>query len=125
MVVTTRTIEFGVLAMEGKLGHEVVDVLGNEWRVSSHAFSSRGAPRQALKPAGVGLRLLENDGMALLEHFVDGNERLERLHLVGENWLPGLGVSVARGPGRASAHSDNDPELTYTFMPCQKEAELL
>ena len=33
--------------------------------------------------------------MAFLQDLVDGYERLERLHLVGENWLPGRGISIS------------------------------
>lgn len=49
----SRTVEFWMLPMEGKLGQEIVNVLGNEWRISSHALASGRAPRQALDPAGV------------------------------------------------------------------------
>lgn len=51
------------------------------------------------------LRLLENDGMTLLKNFVDGDERLERLYLVGENWLPVLAFSAGGGSRRVMAHS--------------------
>jgi hypothetical protein len=94
-----RTIELWMLSMERELGQEIVDVLGNERRISSHALAGRGAPRQALEPASVRLRLFENDRMALLEDLVDGNERFERLHLVGEDWLPGLWLGSYRGRG--------------------------
>ena len=106
--------------MEGELGHEIVDILGNKRRISSHALAGRGASRQALEPAGVRLRLFENDGMALLEDIVDGNERFERLHLVGEDWLPGCPLASC-----CRSRSDHRQQRTYTFMPCQKEAELL
>jgi hypothetical protein len=82
-----HTIELGVLSVEGQLGHEVVDVLGDKWRISTHALALRRASGQALEPAGVGLRLPEHERVALLEHFVDGDERLECLDFIGENWL--------------------------------------
>jgi hypothetical protein len=79
--------------MEGELGHEIVDVFGNEWCVSAHALAGRAAPRQAFEPAGVCLCLLQNDGVTFLENLVNRNEGFESLHLVGENWLPKLTVS--------------------------------
>lgn len=44
--------------------------------------------------------------MAFLKDLVDGDERLERLHLVGKNWLPVLAVNIARGPSGATAQSN-------------------
>lgn len=82
-----RTVEFWVLPMEGQLGHEVVYVLGDERRISSHALACSRSSRQALEPAGVRLRLLEGDWVALLEHFVYCDERLEHLDFVGQDWL--------------------------------------
>lgn len=51
------------------------------------------------------LRFLEHDGMTLLKDFVDGDERLERLYLVGENWLPVLAFSPGGGSRIVMAHS--------------------
>lgn len=79
----SRTVELRMLAMERKLGHQVVDVLGDKRRISSRASSIHGTARQTLEPAGVGLCLFQNDRVALLEDFVYGNERLEGLNLVG------------------------------------------
>lgn len=74
--------------MEGELGHEVIYVLGNEWRISAHTIAAGRAPRQALEPAGVRLCLFQSDWMTFLEDFVDCDEGLERLNFVGKNWLP-------------------------------------
>ena len=49
----------------------------------------------AAAAAGVGLRLLQDNGVAFLEDLVYGNERLECLDLVGEDWLPAMVVSGA------------------------------
>jgi len=49
----SRTVEFRVLSVEGKLGQEIVNVFGDERCISSHAFAGYRAPRQALEPAGV------------------------------------------------------------------------
>lgn len=87
LLILERAVELWVLAVEGQLGGEVVDVLGDERRISSHAIAGSLASRQALEPAGVRLRLLEDGGVAFLEDFVDGDERLECLDLVGEDWL--------------------------------------
>jgi hypothetical protein len=89
-----RTVELWVLSVEGKLGHEIVDVFGNQRRIASHALAGRRAARQALKPAGVRLCLFESDGMAFLEDLVDGNERLECLDFIGEDWLTVVAVSA-------------------------------
>jgi hypothetical protein len=95
----SRTIEFRVLAMEGQLGHEVVYVLRDERRISTHALALRRASGQALEPASVGLRLPEHDGMALLEDFMAGNERLECLDFIGENWLSVVPLALSTCPG--------------------------
>lgn len=54
------------------------------------------------------LRFLKNNGMAFLKDFVYGNERLESLYLVCENWLPVLAVSTAEEPGKVMAQSKQE-----------------
>lgn len=80
--------------MEGELGHEVVNVLRNQWRISAHTLAARLAPRQTLEPASVRLCLLQSDWMTFLEDFMDCDESLECLNLVGKNWLPAFELVV-------------------------------
>jgi hypothetical protein len=93
----SRTIELWVLSVEGQLGHEVVYVFRDERRISTHALALRRASGQALEPAGVGLRLPEHDRVALLEHFVDGDEGFECLDFIGENWLSVVPLALSTG----------------------------
>ena len=54
------------------------------------------------------LRFLKNNGMAFLKDFVHGNERLECLYFICENWLPIGVVSTAEEPGKVMAQSKQE-----------------
>lgn len=84
---------------------------------TTQAIAAADTSRQALQPVYVRLGLFEDVGVALLEDFVHGNEGLERLDFVGEDWLPGAWLAVQ------AAYTNW--RRTYTFMPCQKEFEFL
>lgn len=86
---------------------------------TSDSLAAAHAALQALQPLRVRLRLLEGDGVALLEDLVHGDERLECLHLVGEDGLPEWSAAVSSGaPGWVA-------RPTHTFMPDQNDCELL
>lgn len=70
--------------------------------LTSHAVRAHG-PGTGLKPAGLGLGLLEDTLVSLLKHLVDEDESLEGLYLVTEDGLyaeagpDGLGGVVVPG----------------------------
>lgn len=77
-----------MLSVEGELGLKVIDVFGDQASVTSQALAPCDPPRQAVQPAHMRLRLLQDYGVALLKDLVDGDEGFERLDFVGKNWLP-------------------------------------
>lgn len=84
LLVLEGAVEVGVLVVEGELGQQVAHVFVDQGAVAAHAL---GAAAERLNPRTVGHGLLERDRVALLQHFVDGDERLERLDFVGEDRL--------------------------------------
>lgn len=87
VVCNTLTVELWVLSVERELGPEVVDVFADETAVAFQSISAAGGSLQTVEPLGIGLRLLEDYGVTLLQDFVDGDEGLESLDLVGHDGL--------------------------------------
>lgn len=73
---------------------------------------------QTFDPVDVLLSLLDGDWVAFLEYFVDRDERLECLDLVGHHWLP---VSSGVSPRRVALTGGS--WLAYTFIPAQKDRD--
>ena len=72
------------------------------------------------------LCLAHDNGVALLENFVDRDERLERLDLVGEDRLPARRKHTSQSYTSGylpHSSSPSAPQNTYTFMPAQKAAD--
>lgn len=84
-----RSVELGMRLVEGQLGEQKVDVFANQRAVAADALAGHAAV-EAINPAAVGHGLLKGTRMALLQHFVDGDEGLESLDLVGHDGLPGF-----------------------------------
>lgn len=76
--------------MEGELGHEIVDVLGDKRGIASHALTADGSSGQTFEPAGMRLCLPKSEGMSFLKDLVDCNKRLEGLNLISKDGLPVL-----------------------------------
>ena len=113
-------IELWVLPVEGEFCLEVIDVFGDETAVALQAVTSTGGPLQTVEPSNVGLCLLQDDGMAFLEDLMHSDECLECLDFIGHDGLAVVSISTSHMPQRRSVD-----RRTHTFMPCQKEAELL
>lgn len=69
------------------------------------------------------LRFTHNHGMAFLKNLVDGDERLERLDLVGEDGLPAMNENTSVPVSNNSFATSGAQVMTYTFMPAQKAAD--
>jgi len=118
------TVELWVLAVEGKLGLEVINVFGDETSVAFQAIAATSASLQTVKPLDVGLCLLKDYWMAFLKDLVNGDERFECLDFVGHDGLPVTCVSTIKRVQRIYSVGAVGG-CTHTFIPCQKEAELL
>jgi hypothetical protein len=93
--------------------------------VTSNAFSVDYASSQALQPANIGLSLFEDNGMSFLQDFMDGDESLEGLDLVGEDGLTVNGGSEPKGSfdeaGRIHFHA-SPKGLGGLVVPCVDDA---
>lgn len=104
------------------------DQLRHTLRGTCHTSNtvSSDTSHQAINPVGVLLRFAHDNGVALLENFVDRDERLERLDLVGEDRLPATRKHTSQSYTPADipySSTSSAPQNTYTFMPAQKAAD--
>ncbi len=61
--------------------------------------------------------------MSLLQHLVHGNQGLERLHFIGQNWLSIARLCASAFVSATVIRNGDAEEGTDTFMPAQKALE--
>ena len=80
-LILEQTVELRVLSVKPQFGKEEEDVFSYKWSVSSQALAGHTSCK-TFNPIDVLLRLFDSYRMAFLQHLVDSDQRLERLHFV-------------------------------------------
>ena len=113
LLVFESTVEFEVRRVERKLCQQVENVFVDQGAVTTNAFASH-TTLQAINPVPMSHCLSQGNNMSFLKHAMDGNEGLERLYFVGENWLAVYHL-FSKGSRKPWPES-----CTYTLIPAQK-----